>query len=146
MPAPLRLKSERGQALLETALTMPLLLLVVVGIFEFGRAYQTWQVVTNAAREGARVAVLPYGAAGAASTRVMAYLESGQIASPSSASVAVTTEAIDIGGGATAQASRVTVAYPFTFMVLQPIAQLVVRGATTGAPLTMTASAVMRNE
>ena len=28
------------------------------GIFEFGRAYQTWQVVTNASREGARVAVL----------------------------------------------------------------------------------------
>ncbi len=146
MPAPLRLKSERGQALLETAMTMPLVLLVFVGIFEFGRAYQTWQVVSNAAREGARVAVLPYAAGGAASTRVMAYLESGQISSPSSASVAVTTEAIDIGGGATAPASRVTVAYPFTFMVLQPIAQLVVRGSTTGAPLTMTASAVMRNE
>ena len=38
---------------------MPLLLLVSVGIFEFGRAYQTWQVLTNAAREGARMAVLP---------------------------------------------------------------------------------------
>ena len=36
------------------------------GIFEFGRAYQTWQVLTNAAREGARVAVLPNAAAGAA--------------------------------------------------------------------------------
>ena len=30
----------------------------VVGIFEFGRAYQTWQVLTNAAREGARMAVI----------------------------------------------------------------------------------------
>ena len=27
----------------------------LVGIFEFGRAYQTWQVLTNAAREGARI-------------------------------------------------------------------------------------------
>src|SRR5688572_33202066 len=97
-----RTREDRGAAIVEVALTMPLLLLVVVGIFEFGRAYQTWQVVTNAAREGARVAVLPNAVADAASTRVMAYLEPGQITSPSSASVAVTTEAIDIGGGRTA--------------------------------------------
>ena len=60
----MNLRSERGTAILETALTLPLLLLVSVGIFEFGRAYQTWQVITNAAREGARVAVLPNVAAG----------------------------------------------------------------------------------
>ena len=34
------------------------MLLISVGIFEFGRAYQTWQVLTNAAREGARIAVI----------------------------------------------------------------------------------------
>src|SRR5437870_5269441 len=53
------LASARGQALVETAIAVPLLLLVSVLIFEFGRAYQVAQVVTNAAREGARVAVLP---------------------------------------------------------------------------------------
>ena len=53
-----RLKSQRGAALLETAITIPLILLVSVSIFEFGRAYQTWQVLTNAAREGARIAIL----------------------------------------------------------------------------------------
>src|SRR5688572_32942486 len=56
---PKRFRNERGAAIIETALTLPLILLVCVGIFEFGRAYQTWQVMTNAAREGARVAVLP---------------------------------------------------------------------------------------
>ena len=50
--------NERGAALLETAITIPIILLICVGIFEFGRAYQTWQVLTNAAREGARVAIL----------------------------------------------------------------------------------------
>ena len=54
-----RVKSERGAALLEAAITIPMLLLISVGIFEFGRAWQTWQVLTNAAREGARLAVLP---------------------------------------------------------------------------------------
>src|SRR5512141_472586 len=73
------LADERGTALLETAMTLPLLLLVSVGIFEFGRAYQTWQVLTNAAREGARVAVLPNPPAGAAEARVRSYLTSGQL-------------------------------------------------------------------
>jgi Flp pilus assembly protein TadG len=54
----MRHHNERGSALLEMALTLPLLLLICVGIFEFGRAYQTQQVLTNAAREGARVAIL----------------------------------------------------------------------------------------
>jgi len=45
------LSGERGTALIETAMTLPLLLLVSVGIFEFGRAFQTWQILTNAARE-----------------------------------------------------------------------------------------------
>ena len=60
-----RWSRERGAALLETAIALPLVLLFSVGIFEFGRAFQTWQVLTNAAREGARVAVLPNPATGA---------------------------------------------------------------------------------
>ena len=51
-------KNERGAALIEAAITIPIILLIAVGIFEFGRAYQTWQVLTNAAREGARQAIL----------------------------------------------------------------------------------------
>jgi hypothetical protein len=53
---------------------------------------------------------------------------------------------LDLGGGATAGASSVTVTYPFEFAVLQPIARLVVKGSTVGGPLAMTATAVMRNE
>src|SRR5260370_29863718 len=82
-----RLAGEEGTAMLETALTLPLLLVVSVGIFEFGRAYQTWQVLTNAAREGARVAVLPNQVAGAAEARVRQYLLSGQLPNPADATV-----------------------------------------------------------
>ena len=138
---------ERGTALLETALTLPLLLIVSVGIFEFGRAYQTWQVLTNAAREGARLAVLPNPVAGAVTARVRSYLTSGQLSNAGSASIVVTPNAtVPIGGGATASASLVTVSYPFQFIVLQPVARLLVRGSTLGAPFTLTASAEMRNE
>ncbi|HUE89114.1 MAG TPA: TadE family protein [Vicinamibacterales bacterium] len=142
----LHIRRERGAALLETALVMPIVLLVAVGIFEFGRAYQHWQVLTNAAREGARVAVLPGADVGTITARVKSYMNSGQLSKADSATVAVTPVTLDLGGGATAAASSVAVNYPFEFIVLQPIAQLVVTGSRAGAPLTMTATSVMRIE
>jgi Flp pilus assembly protein TadG len=141
-------RSERGAAIIETALTLPLLLLVAVGIFEFGRAFQTWQVMTNAAREGARVAILPNPDPGGPETLVRTYLSNGGLKSTSSdgVGVSVTPDTLDMGAAGSVSASRVTVTYPFQFMVLQPVAQLIVNGSTTGAPITMTAVAIMRNE
>jgi len=141
----MRHKNERGSALIEVALTLPLLLLVAAGIFEFGRAYQTQQVLTNAVREGARVAVLPNQPTGAAATRVTTYLTNGQLPNAGTATVTVTATTISIGG-TTTPGSRVTVNYPFSFMVLQPVARLVVGSSNLGSALTMSASAEMRNE
>ena len=53
-----RRSTERGQAVIELALTLPLLLLVVFGIIDFGFMFQRYEAVTNAAREGARLGVL----------------------------------------------------------------------------------------
>src|SRR5437879_8491499 len=111
-----RLLGEKGTAIIETAVTLPLLLLVAVGIFEFGRAYQTWQVLTNAAREGARVAVLPNPVAGAPEARVRQYMTSGQLPNAASATVIVDQTATVSYGAGTASASIVTVNYPFQFM------------------------------
>jgi len=142
-----RLWGERGQALLETAMALPLLLLVSVGIFEFGRAYQTWQVLTNAAREGARVSILPGAAVADVQARVVAYMQAGQLPNYGSATVTVTQNASLPIGATTATASIVTVSYPFSFMVLNPVANLVVNGSTLGnAPFNLAASAEMRNE
>jgi Flp pilus assembly protein TadG len=139
-----RLSSQRGQALLETALVLPLVLLVATSIFEFGRAYQTWQVLTNASREAARIAVLPGTTDLDIQTRVQQYLTAGQLAG--TASVAVDrTRTISIGLG-TAGSTRITVSYPFNFIVLNPVARLVVGNSSLGAALTMSAQAEMRNE
>jgi len=51
-----RLRSDRGAASVELALVLPVLLLVVFGIIDFGRAYNSKILVGAAAREGARVA------------------------------------------------------------------------------------------
>jgi Flp pilus assembly protein TadG len=140
-------RGERGQALIETAIMLPILLLVSVSIFEFGRAYQTWQVLTNAAREGARVAVLPDSTASDVDARVRTYLASGQLqSSPDMVGVTIDRNVDMSIGAATAKASVVTVNYPFSFMVLNPVANLVVNGSTLGTPITIAASAQMRNE
>jgi Flp pilus assembly protein TadG len=47
-------KSERGANLAEAALVLPLLALLLAGVIDLGRAFQTWIVITNAARDGAR--------------------------------------------------------------------------------------------
>jgi len=140
------LKNERGQAMLETAMVLPLILLVSVSIFEFGRAYQTWEVLTNAAREGARVAVLPGTTVSDVQTRVVTYMNSGQLANGATATVDVDRNRTMSIGATTATASLVTVNYPFSFIVLQPVARLLVSGSTLGGPITMTVSAEMRNE
>lgn len=51
-------KNTRGQALVEFALILPLLLLLMFGIIEFGRAFFQKNITINAAREGARFAAV----------------------------------------------------------------------------------------
>ena len=137
---------ERGAALLEAAFTIPLLLLVAIGIFEFGRAYQTWQVLTNAAREGARMAVLPDPTPGKAEERALTYMQAGMLDKAADATINVNrSDSFEVNGSAVS-ASRVTIDYPFSFIVLGPVVQLVVPGSDLGGDLTMRAEAVMRNE
>lgn len=56
----MRLKCRRakGQALVEFALVIPIFLLIVVALFDVGRAVFTYNTLTNAAREGARLAIV----------------------------------------------------------------------------------------
>ena len=45
---------ERGQSLVETAIVLPVLFLLLAAVIDFGRAFDAYIVLTNAAREGAR--------------------------------------------------------------------------------------------
>jgi hypothetical protein len=54
-----KLQVARGAELIEMAIVLPLLLFVLAGIIDFGFIFQRFVVLNNAAREGARVAVLP---------------------------------------------------------------------------------------
>lgn len=52
------MKTRLGQAMVEFALVIPLIVLIVMGIFDLGRAVYAYNVVASAAREGARYGVL----------------------------------------------------------------------------------------
>ena len=57
--------SERGAAAVEFAILLPLLLMLVLGTIEFGRAYNAQITLTNAARDGVRVMAIGNDPAGA---------------------------------------------------------------------------------
>ena len=52
-------RKERGATIVEAAIVLLMLITLVFAAFDFGRAYNVYQVMTNAAREGARYAVAP---------------------------------------------------------------------------------------
>jgi Flp pilus assembly protein TadG len=59
-------QAEKGQSLVEMALTLPVLLLLTLGTVDLGLGFKTYMALTNAAREGARwVSIYPNDVAGA---------------------------------------------------------------------------------
>jgi len=61
-------RDTRGAEIAESAVILPLLFMMVMGIFWFGQAFRIYGTITHAAREGARAAVAPACATCAATT------------------------------------------------------------------------------
>jgi Flp pilus assembly protein TadG len=59
-----RFAGQRGTALVELALVLPLLMLLLLGMIDFGKAFNSWIDETHLANEGARLAAVNYGVAG----------------------------------------------------------------------------------
>lgn len=68
-------KEVSGAEVLEAALVIPLLLMLLLGIFTFGRAYDVYQTITRAAREGARELVLTSCATCGSTSYTAAYVQ-----------------------------------------------------------------------
>lgn len=134
--------SETGNTLVETAIVLPILLLVIAGIMDFGFLFLQYEVVTNAAREGARVGVLPNYATADIERRVNDYLQAGGLAAPATTAVTYNTQTLP--NGLDVNVVRVTVQYPGRFLFLGPISALI-RGGPYGN-VTLGASSMMRQE
>lgn len=53
-------RNDRGQAMAEMAIVLPILLLLLMSMVDLGRIFHSYMVITNASREGARKAVLGF--------------------------------------------------------------------------------------
>jgi TadE-like protein len=132
--------NRKGQALVEFALVLPLVLLLVVGMLEFARAWNLHQTMTDAVREGARRAVLADGwPVDSVYAPMWRYLEdNGYLATfatmgvctpPATSCVGTAPEFKDTGKKVT-----VTLSLPYKIWVLG------------NRPLTMKSSLTVRNE
>ena len=91
---------ERGTAIVESALTLAMFVIFIFGLVEMGRFFQTQETLTNAAREGARLAVTPLPGTSTLPTpaeieaRVETFLDSARV---TGATVIVTNEIVTYG-------------------------------------------------
>ena len=135
--------AESGNAVIELAFTLPLLLIVVMGIFDFGLMFQRYEVVTNAAREGARIGVLPGYTSADAIARATQYLSSGGL---TTCGTCITAPIASTTFGAppkTVQQITVTVDYVHNYLLVGPILNLF--GGSLGS-VTLRGVSTMRRE
>lgn len=130
---------EAGQALVEIAIALPILLALLVGIFEFARAYNVQQVITNAAREGAREGVLPTSGQAAAVSRANDRLSDANITSG-------TVTYSCSGSCSTGDEVQVTIQVPYTFVFIGPVLSLFASGDNDPGTINLSTTATMRKE
>ncbi|MGN6681446.1 MAG: TadE/TadG family type IV pilus assembly protein [Streptosporangiaceae bacterium] len=124
---------DRGAAAIEFALLFPLLMLIVFGIIDFGRALNAQITLTQAAREGARLDAL-------GEPNVQSQT---QAAATGLSPVTVQVTACPPGAAPTANA-EVDVSYQFNFVTpIGAIAGLLGGSGGLGSPITLTATGVM---
>jgi Flp pilus assembly protein TadG len=141
----LRRRGERGAELIELAFVLPILLLVVSAIMDFGFLFQRYEVVTNAAREGARMASMPNYTDADIRARVQQYLAASGLTSPPNPFCTITAPTnVNLSTGTSIQVRTVTVQYPATFSYIGAFAALV--GGGNWSSIMLTAQSTMRTE
>jgi Flp pilus assembly protein TadG len=134
-------KDDRGSELIELAIVLPILFLVFAAIIDFGFLFQRYEVVTNAAREGARMAVLPGYSTTDVQTRVQNYLTKSGLGI---ATTITATPGVEVIGATSVNVVTVQVVYPSPFTFIAPIAGMVGGSGWTALPLR--SSSTMRCE
>jgi Flp pilus assembly protein TadG len=144
-------RCESGAEFIEMALAFPLLMLVVLGIFDFGLLFQQYEVITNAAREGARIAILPaYSTTLAAqkanaAARVNQYINNSFLSGggPQPSVVVADPQSVVIGGVCMTTV-QVTVSYQHAFPFVGGIVRYF--GGSSWGAATLNGRSTMRTE
>lgn len=125
--------SEEGQSLVELALALPLMLLILLGISDVGRAFYYTTTIANAARAGAAYAAANASTATAASVAAKVCNETGFAPYSATPTCPGLSTSSSFGGG---QDAVVTVTYDFEFL-----SGFLVNRVFSAGPLVIRASA-----
>jgi len=132
-----RLRGESGQSLVELAITLPILILLLCGIIDYGWIITNQNAVDHCAREGARYAVVNSTGSGAVNS-IKAYTVS---LAPSSVQDSLTVR-VTFSSPSNPSAGDVTVQVEGDVRVLTPIAGVFVEDQT----VTLTSACTMKVE
>jgi Flp pilus assembly protein TadG len=138
------LRDRSGQSMIEIALILPVLLLVVIGILEFGMAFSTRQTVTEAARSGARDAVVLDPSVDRDEVRARIVTALNRAGIPNTA-MAIDFDTVSPPGGhwrETGALQTVSVAVQYRFNFLGPLLKAAIGKET----ITIESVVTMRNE
>lgn len=128
-------RTETGQAIAEMALVLPILIVLLFGIVEFGRVLNTYMIVTNLSREAART-----GAVGGTDSAITASVQNGAVASgleTSQISVSITPTSIS----KRVRGSSVEVSVDYPVDIIAPVI-----GVIIGDPYIVESQTTMRVE
>jgi Flp pilus assembly protein TadG len=139
-----RFQSDRGSELIEFALMFPVLMVVLAGMFDFGLAINQYTILTNAAREGARVAAMPTWSKEDVLARVESYAQDSGLALDGLNADVEYDVNVDTGTH-TVGAVRVSVSYNHDYMLLDTLINAFM-GEEYLTTLTMRADSTMRTE
>ena len=130
----LRTTRRTGAAVVEFACVVPLLFMIILGMIEFGRALMVQQILCNAAREGARSAVLPGSSVSSVRTVVNSSLANTSVtlSNPSSQ----ITVSPDPSSAAPGTPISVSINVPYSSVSWLPSAQFL-QGKTLSATVVM---------
>ncbi len=132
-----KLRSESGASAVEFALLLPVLMMILFGIIEFGLALHRQAILTNASREGARLGIVqsvPPIALAAVNTKIDSYLGPAGIP-PGTVGRTI----VGVPGSVTGVPVIVTLTLPYTFSVLPNL-------TSVASLITLTARTEMRHE
>jgi len=137
--------TDAGQTLVEFSLVLPIFLVMIFALVDFGRGFYTWLVVTNAAREGARAAAVQ----GDASTIDSKIYGSFCSAWPSTSGCSLDTTKMTVTKtnvqGTRGTEAKVSISYNFSFVTPLGGMLRLIGGSSISAP-TISASSSMRLE
>jgi Flp pilus assembly protein TadG len=133
-------RKARGMAMVEFVIILPVLLMLVFSIVEFGVLFGQWQTLSNAAREGARTAIVFRSGCNAGTVEAEVRQRVKDYAAPLGIILADGDIAVAGVCGASTTSSTVTVTLPYTFTVLPGFA------SSVNPSIDLVGNSVMRNE